>query len=157
VVFYDPADVPDSVREETGARPSALDELLRAADFISVHVPLLPETRHLLDEAAFKAMKPNCIVINTARGPVIDEAALVDALVRGEIAGAGLDVYEREPEVEAGLLESDKVVLAPHIASGSHETRLRMSMMAARNLVAGLKGERPPNLVNGDVWDRLNQ
>jgi glyoxylate reductase len=96
-------------------------------------------------------MKPNCIVVNTARGPVVDEKALARALKSGKIAGAGLDVFEREPEIEPSLLELKNVVLAPHIASASRETRLKMCMMAAENLVAGLKGERPPNLVNPEA------
>ena len=97
-------------------------------------------------------MKPTCIVINTSRGPVVDEKALVRAVREKKIAGAGLDVFEREPEIEPELLEMENVVLAPHIASASHETRLKMCMMAADNLLAVLKGERPPNLVNPEVW-----
>jgi glyoxylate reductase len=153
VRFYDPQPVPGQVLEESGAHPVSLDELFRSSDFISIHVPLLEETRHLVDDAALRSMKPNCILVNTARGPVIDEKALVGALEAGRIAGAGLDVYEREPEIEEALLRIDRVVLAPHIASASHETRLRMCMMAAENLVAGLGGTRPPNLVNAQVWD----
>jgi glyoxylate reductase len=96
-------------------------------------------------------MKPTAILINASRGPVVDEKALVQALKEGKIAGAGLDVYEREPEVEPALLSMKNVVLAPHIASASYETRLRMAMMAAENLIAGLAGKRPPNLVNEEV------
>jgi glyoxylate reductase len=99
-------------------------------------------------------MKPIAILINTSRGPVVDEKALVRALGSNRIAGAGLDVYEREPAIEPELMAMDQVVLAPHIASASHKTRLRMCMMAAENLVAALRGERPPNLVNTDAWDR---
>jgi glyoxylate reductase len=154
IVFHDPAGMPESAGLPSEVLAVSLEDIFRESDFISLHVPLLPETRHLLDERAFGSMKRNCIVINTARGPVVDEAALVRALDSGRIAGAGLDVYEREPALEPGLLKSEKVVLAPHIASGSHETRLRMCMMAARNLVTGLAGERPPNLVNTEVWSR---
>jgi glyoxylate reductase len=96
-------------------------------------------------------MKPTAILINASRGPVVDEKALVQALAKGKIGGAGLDVYEREPEVEPELVRMKHVVLAPHIASASRETRLKMAMMAAENVVAGLKGQRPPNLVNEDV------
>lgn len=157
VLFYDPAEVPSSVTQELGARRTALDDLFRQSDFLSIHVPLRAETEHLLDARAFSLMKPDSILVNTARGPVVDEAALVEALDSGKIGGAGLDVYEREPAVPAPLLSHPRVVLAPHIASASRETRLRMCMMAAENLVAGLKGERPPNLVNADLWDRLSQ
>jgi glyoxylate reductase len=98
-------------------------------------------------------MKPTCIVVNTSRGPVIDEKALVRALGAGTIAAAGLDVYENEPDIEPELLTRDNVVLAPHIASASHETRLKMCMMAAENLLAALRGQTPPNLVNREVWE----
>src|SRR4029077_19943010 len=108
----------------------------------------------LLNDRAFAMMKRTAIVVNTSRGPVIDEKALIRALKEETIAGAGLDVFEREPEIEPELLELNNVVLAPHIASASHETRLKMCMMAADNLLAVLKGIRPPNLVNPEVWDR---
>lgn len=157
VVFYDPFPIPESVAAELGAAPLSLEELYAQSDFISLHVPLLPETHHLLNDDAFAGMKPNCIVVNTSRGPVIDEKALVRALRSERIAGAGLDVYEREPEIDADLLTLDNAVLAPHIASGSHETRLRMCMMAGDNLIKGLAGKRPPNLVNANVWDRKRQ
>jgi len=98
-------------------------------------------------------MKRTCIVVNSSRGPVVDEKALARALREGKIAGAGIDVFEREPEIEPELLELENIVLAPHIASASHETRLKMCMMAADNLLAVLKGERPPNFVNPEVWD----
>jgi len=98
-------------------------------------------------------MKPSCIVINTSRGPVVDEKALVRALKNGRIAGAALDVFEHEPKVEPELLEMSNVVVAPHIGSGSYETRLKMSEMAADNLLSVLKGQRPPNIVNPDVWE----
>lgn len=153
VVCYDTQPVPEEVLTELEARAVPLAQVYRESDFISLHVPLVPETRHLLDDDAFGTMKPNCIVINTSRGPVVDEAALVRALASGRIAAAGLDVYEREPRIEQALLGMDNVVLAPHIASASGETRLRMCMMAAENLAAALTGERPPNLVNADLWD----
>jgi glyoxylate reductase len=153
-VFYDSMPVPDNVVRELGVRPVAFDELCRVSDFISLHVPLLPETKHLFNDRTFGMTKPNCILVNTSRGPVIDEKSLVRALRNGRIAGAGLDVYENEPEIESELTDMDNVVLAPHIASASHETRLKMCMMAADNLLSVLKGQRPKNLVNPDVWDR---
>jgi len=137
-----------------GVKEVSLETLFSTSDFISVHVPLLPETTHLLNDKAFALMKANCIVINTSRGSVVDEKALVRALKSGKIAGAGLDVFEREPEIEQELLSLDNAVLAPHIASSSHATRLRMCMMAADNLIAGLKGDRPPNLINPEAFER---
>ena len=154
VVFHDTMPVPPAVIQELGVRDVSLEELFRISDFISLHVPLLPETRHLLNDQTFAMMKRTAIVVNTSRGPVVDEKALVRALKEGTIAGAGLDVFEKEPEIEPGLFELNNVVLAPHIASASHETRLKMCMMAAENLLASLKGERPPNLVNPEVWGK---
>ncbi len=154
IVFYDPYPVDPEVARELGATECPLDDLFSRADFISLHVPLVPETTHLVDDAAFGRMKNTAILVNTSRGPVVDEQALVRALGSGTIAAAGIDVYEKEPAIEPGLLELDNVVLAPHIASASHATRLRMCMMAAENLVTALSGERPPNLVNPEAWDR---
>jgi glyoxylate reductase len=153
IQYFDPeVGSPGSVHQ-SGARSVSLESLLGTSDFVSVHVPLLPETTHLLNDRTFAMMKPNCIVVNTSRGPVIDEKALVRVLKDRKIAGAGLDVFEREPEIEPELVKLENVVLAPHISSASRETRLRMCMMAAENLVAGLKGERPPNLVNPEAWE----
>jgi glyoxylate reductase len=129
--------------ESEGAKVVSLETLLSTSDFISVHVPLLPATTHLLNDEAFALMKPNCIFVNSSRGPVVDEKALVRALQTGRIAAAGLDVFEREPEVEPELLKLENVVLAPHIGSASRETRLKMCLMAAENVLAGLRGERP--------------
>lgn len=140
--------------ETEGATELSFETLLATSDFISVHVPLLPTTTHLLNDRAFSSMKPNCIVVNSSRGPVVDEKALVRALQSGKIAAAGLDVFEREPEVEPELLKLENVVLAPHIGSSSRETRLKMCLMAAENVLAGLKGERPPNLVNPEALGR---
>lgn len=154
VIFHNPRPVADNVIRETGAQPVSFDDLLRTSDFISLHVPLSAATTHLLNDETFAIMKPSCIVVNTTRGPVVDEKALVRALQNKQIAGAGLDVFEREPEIEPELLKMGNVVLAPHIGSGSYETRMKMCMMAADNLLAWLKGERPPNLVNPEVWNR---
>ncbi|PYS52240.1 MAG: D-glycerate dehydrogenase [Acidobacteria bacterium] len=154
VVFYDAEPIPDEIIQELRVTRVPLDELLRTSDFISLHVPLLAETRHLMNDRTFAMMKPTCVVVNTSRGPVVDEKALVRALKNGKIAAAGLDVFEREPEIEPELLDMDSVVIAPHIASASHETRLKMCMMATENLLAVLKGNRPPNFVNPEVWDK---
>jgi glyoxylate reductase len=153
-IFYNSRPPREEVTRELGARGVALDELLATSDFVSLHVPLLPETRHLVNDRTLGLMKKTSILINTSRGPVVDEKALVRALREGKIAGAALDVYEREPQIEPDLLDMDNVVLAPHIASASVETRTRMCMMAAENLLAAFKGQRPPNLVNPEVWDR---
>jgi glyoxylate reductase len=125
-----------------------LDELLRRADVVSLHCPLTPETRHLIDEGALDAMRPHALLVNTARGPVVDERALAGALERGEIAGAALDVFEDEPEVFPPLLRLPNVVLTPHLASATAETRSAMGRLCVEALRAVLlKGQRPPNAV----------
>lgn len=143
-----------SVEEEKalGVEYRELDALLKEADFISLHVPLLPETIHLIGEREFNLMKETAYLINTARGPIVDEAALVKALQGKKIAGAGLDVFEEEPKLAEGLTELDNVVILPHIASASIETRTKMGVMAAENLLAGLKGEKMPNIINPEVF-----
>lgn len=132
----------------------SLDALLSESDFVSLHVPLTPQTHHLISRAQLERMKPTAFLINTARGPVVDEAALADALAAGRIAGAALDVFEREPALEPRLLELPNVVLAPHAASASTETRTRMAVMAVEDLLAVLEGRRPAHLVNPEVWER---
>jgi len=151
ILYTDVIRAAPSLEEELGARFVDKKTLLNQSDFITLHVPLMPETTHYIAMAEFNLMKPTAILINASRGPIVDEKALVQALQEGKIAGAGLDVYEREPEVEATLIQMKTVVLTPHIASASRETRLRMATMAAENLVAGLTGKRPPNLVNEEV------
>jgi len=133
---------------------TSLDALLEQSDFVTLHVPLTPDTRHLISTAAFEKMKRSAYLINTARGPVVDEAALVDALERRLITGAALDVYEREPEVHPGLIGRKDVILAPHLASASIETRTRMAVMAATNVAYLFEGRRPPNALNGDWLSR---
>lgn len=131
-----------------------LTDLLRESDFVSLHVPLTESTYHLISDKEFDLMKKTAILVNTSRGPVVDERALVRALKAGKIAGAGLDVYEREPQCEPELKELDNVIMVPHIASASVETRTKMATMAAENAVAVIRGEVPPNLVNPEVWER---
>jgi len=128
-----------------------MDDVLKQADFISVHTPYMPSTHHLIGEREFGLMKPSAIIINTARGPIVDENALVKALQTGTIAGAGLDVFENEPAVETELLTMENVVILPHIASASLKTRTLMATMASDNLVAHFHGQRPPNIVNPEV------
>ena len=151
VLYTDAVALPPDVERELGATRAELDELLGEADFVSLHVPLTPETHHLIGPVQLARMKPSAVLVNTSRGPVVDEAALAEALRERRIFGAGLDVFEREPEVHPDLRLLDNVVLAPHIASGSVRTRSEMSALAVRNLLAGLRGERPPNLLNPDV------
>jgi glyoxylate reductase len=127
-------------------------ELLRESDVLSLHVPLTPDTRHLVDAAALREMKSTAIIVNTARGPVIDEAALVHALEIGLIAGAGLDVYEDEPRLAPGLERSRGTVLLPHIGSATRQTRQAMAEVCARNAIHALRGEPPPQAVNPDAW-----
>jgi glyoxylate reductase len=128
---------------ELDARYLDLDELLRTADFVSIHTPLTDETHHLIGAEELEKMRPRAVLVNTSRGPVVDEAALADALAQGRIFAAGLDVYEEEPKVHPKLLELENVVLAPHIGSGSIETREKMATLAAQNLAAVLRGEEP--------------
>ena len=151
ILYTDLVRATQSVEKELGASFVDKEALLAQSDFVTLHVPLGPQTTHYISVAELALMKPTAILIKASRGPVVDEKALVQALKQRKIAGAGLDVYEREPEVEPALLSMRNVVLAPHIASASYETRLRMAMMAAENLIAGLTGKRPPNLVNEEV------
>jgi glyoxylate reductase len=133
----------ESAEEELGARYLELDDLLRESDFVSIHTPLTPETRHLVSERELDIMKPTSVLVNASRGPVVDEGALADALENGRIFAAGLDVYEEEPKVHPKLLELENVVLAPHIGSASIETRDKMAELAAENIRAVLSGEEP--------------
>jgi lactate dehydrogenase-like 2-hydroxyacid dehydrogenase len=152
VLYSDAVRAAEAVESALGAEFASKEELLRQADFVSIHVPLLASTRKLIGAPELALMKPTAILVNTARGPVVDEAALAEALASRRIAAAGLDVFEAEPNVHPGLLKEDNVVLAPHIASASVDTRRRMSMMAAENAAAALEGKRPPNLVNPEAW-----
>ncbi|MBA3425779.1 MAG: D-glycerate dehydrogenase [Rubrobacter sp.] len=134
---------------EFGARRMDLEGLLETADFISIHTPLTDETHHLIGVPELEKMKPEAVLVNTSRGPVVDEAALADALAKKRIFAAGLDVYENEPEVDPKLLELENVVLAPHIGSASVETRERMAVLAAENIAAVLSGDEPKTPVGG--------
>ncbi len=151
VLYFDPQRLPREAEEQLGATAVDLGRLIAESDFISIHVPLTQETHHLMSTQQFNAMKRTAILINTSRGPVVDEAALVEALTGRKLAGAGLDVYEREPAVHPGLIALPNVVLAPHIASATVQTRSEMSAMAARNMATAVRGGRPPNLVNPEV------
>lgn len=152
VRYHDAQPVPPEVSRELGADYLPLEELLRTSDFISLHVPLMPQTHHLIDAAALALMKPSAILINTSRGPVIDEAALVQALRAGTIAGAGLDVYEHEPALAEGLRDLPNAVLLPHIGSASFATRDKMAVIAAENVIAFFAGRPPPTALNPEVF-----
>ena len=152
ILYCDDRPASAEVTQELGLERVSKDELLRQADFVSLHVPLLPSTKHLIGTAELASMKPTAILVNTSRGPVVDEPALAAALKAKQIAYAGLDVFENEPKVHPDLLTIDNVVLAPHIASASVSTRRRMSTMAAENIIAALGGKRPANLLNAELW-----
>ncbi len=148
ILYHDAIRAPEALEKSLGLELVSAEDLLRQADFISLHVPLLPETRKMIGAAQLRMMKPTAILANTSRGPVIAEAALAEALDQKIIAGAGLDVFEQEPHVHPLLLKLENVVLAPHIASASIDTRRKMSMVAVENALAALDGKRPPNLLN---------
>jgi glyoxylate reductase len=151
VIYSDAFQLPTDVEAETGARRVELDDLLEQADFVSIHTNLTPDTRHLFGAEQFKRMKDTAVLVNTSRGPVVDEAALGDALAAGEIFAAGLDVFEREPEVGEQLLGLENVVVIPHLGSATVDTRDAMGHLAVDNVFAALDGERPPTLLNPDV------
>ena len=152
VLYYSRHRAREPVERECGAEYVDRDTLFRESDFLSLHLPLTLETERLIQGRELALMKPSAFLINTARGPVVEEEALVAALAAGTFAGAGLDVFEREPQVHPALLEMPNVVLLPHIGSATRETRLQMAQLAVENLLAVLDGRRPPNPVNPEVY-----
>jgi len=155
VLYHTRRRAPSEVEEALGAQYRDLDRLLSESDVVTLHVSLGPQTRHWIDERRLASMKPTAVLVNASRGPVVDEAALVEALKEGRILAAGLDVFEREPQVHPGLLGLENVVLTPHIGSATVETRTAMGMLAAENLIEGVEGRRPPCLVNPEAWEAL--
>jgi len=153
VIYTDAVKAPEEVAKSLNVEYRDMNTLLAESDFISLHVPLMPETRGLFDSPKFYRMKPTAFLINTSRGPVVEEAALVAALDAKKIAGAALDVYENEPFIHPGL-KRPNVVLAPHLASASLETRTNMAVMAAKNVVALFTGQMPPNMLNPAVLNK---
>ena len=151
IIYTDAVRASTEFEIEANAEFVSADRLFAESDFISLHVPLLPETRGLASTKHLSQMKPTAYLINTSRGPVVDEAALVAALEAKKIAGAALDVYENEPQVHPGLINRSDVILAPHIASASLETRTKMAVMAVHNVLAALDGRKPPNALNPDL------
>jgi len=152
VIYHDVVRPTPALEEELGAQFVDRETLLREADFLTLHVPLTPETHHLIGARELSMLKPTAFLINAARGKCVDEAALVEALQSRRLAGAGLDVFEHEPHVHPALLSLPNVVLAPHVGSATAQTRLAMAMLAVENLVAGLEGRRPPNVVNPEIY-----
>ncbi len=148
VIYHNRTRVAPEIEARANAAYVSMDALLAQADFVVLQMPYSPETHHLIGAAQLKKMKPSAILINSTRGGVVDDAALIDALKHGTIRAAGLDVFENEPKLNPAFLELKNVVLVPHIGSSTEATRRAMAMTAAKNLVAALRGERPPNLVN---------
>jgi glyoxylate reductase len=150
VIYFDPRSQP-----AFGAMSVDLDTLLRESDFVSVHVPLTPETRHFINAQTLSKMKSNAILVNTSRGPIVDQTALYNALKSNQIFAAALDVTDPEPlPMDSPFLELDNCIIVPHIASASRNTRNLMAYISAQNLIAGLKGERLPNCVNSEVYEK---
>jgi glyoxylate reductase len=154
VIYYDVYRMSAEEEATYNVTYMPIDDVLKQADFISIHTPYMPSTHHLISERELSLMKPSAILINTARGPIVDEKALVKALQSGKIAGAGLDVFENEPAVEPELMTMENVVITPHIASASLKTRTLMATMASDNIVTHFYGQRPPNIVNPEVLER---
>jgi len=154
VIYYDKKPVSIDLEKELGVSYRNFDNLLMESDFVSIHVPLNEETFHLIGQRELKLMKKESYLINTARGPIVDEKALAKALREGIIRGAALDVFENEPKIEPELMDLDNLIMVPHIGSASYQTRTKMAIMAAKNLVSALKGERPEYLVNPEVFDK---
>lgn len=152
VIVYDPIKK-EEIEKMRGVGYRELDDLLKESDFITLHCALTKETHHLIGKKELDLMKHTAILVNTSRGPVVDEKALVSALKQGKIAGAGLDVYEKEPRLSVGLSKLENAVLLPHIGSATADTRGQMAVLAAKNAVAILRGKRPPNIVNPQVLD----
>jgi glyoxylate reductase len=153
VLYWNRTRLTAAEEQELGVEYAAFEEVLRRARFVSLHVASTPDTRHLIDAAALELLGESGYLINTARGPIVDERALLEALASGTIAGAGLDVYEHEPEIEEGLHDLPNVVLTPHLGSATLDTRTAMGDLAVRNLLAALAGERPPHVVNPEALE----
>jgi glyoxylate reductase len=151
VIYSDAIRAPLEAERELRAEYVRIDRVFAESDFLSLHVPLLPETRGLISTARLAQMKPTAFIINTSRGPVVDEAALVAALEAKKLGGAALDVYEKEPQVHPGLVGRSDVILAPHIASASVDTRTKMAVMACENVIAALDGKKPANALNPEL------
>ena len=154
VLYYDPMPFPPDLIAALGVTARPLDEVIAESDFISLHLPLTDETRHIIGTGALARMKPGAYVINTARGGLVDEVALAQALASGQIAGAAADVFDAEPPIDRTLVEMEHFIAVPHAGSATLQTTLRMGLMASENLLAVLRGERPEGTVNPEVYDQ---
>jgi glyoxylate reductase len=154
VLYHDVYQSPAEAEQELQAEYRDLDDLLRESDFVSLHTNLTPPTRHLINAGRLALIKPTAVLVNTSRGPVIDEEALAQALTEGQIIAAGLDVFEHEPDVHLGLLACHNAVLIPHLGSATVQTRLAMANLPADNLLAGLEDRHPPALLNPEAWQQ---
>jgi lactate dehydrogenase-like 2-hydroxyacid dehydrogenase len=154
VLYHSRNRISADIEGQLGAEQVDFSTLLKESDFLSIHAPLTPKTHQIIGSAEFAMMKPTAVIINTARGSIIDEGALVRALQSGLIRAAGLDVFEHEPKVHPDLIGMSNVVLMPHAGSATAETRLNMALLASTNLIAALNGKRPPNLVNHEAWQK---
>ncbi len=154
IIYSDMIQAPKELEDELGAKKVTTEELLRQADFVTLHCPYIPENHHLINAKTLKMMKPSAYLINASRGKMVDEQALVDALNNGTIKGAGLDVYENEPEINPGLLSLENVVMVPHVGTCCFEARVDMSREALTGMMAFLKGENPPNLFNREFMKK---
>ena len=152
ILYHNRRRAPKAVEKETGAKYAGLDKLLRESDFVSLNLPYSKEAHHLVGARELALMKPTAVIVNAARGGIIDDAALVQALKEKRIAAAGLDVFEGEPKFNPGFLELDNVALIPHIGSATRATRMKMNLLAVKNLTAALTGRRPPSLLNPEAW-----
>jgi len=154
VLYHNRRRATKSVERELGAKYVTLDRLLRDSDFVSLNLPYSPEAHHLIGAEQLARMKPTAVIVNAARGGIIDDAALIQALKEKRIAAAGLDVFEGEPRFNPGFLELENAVLIPHIGSATRATRMKMNLIALKNLSAALSGRRPPNLLNPEAWPK---
>ena len=152
VLYHNRKRLPLKIERETGAKYASLEKLLRQSDFVSLNMPYSPSSHHLIGAQQLALMKPTAVLVNAARGGVVDDAALIAALKEKRIAAAGIDVFEGEPKFNPGFLEVDNVALVPHIGSATRATRTAMALLASKNLVAALSGKRPPNLLNPEAW-----
>lgn len=153
IIYYEPARLSHDIEKKYSAEYKSFDDLLKESDFITIHTPLVESTHHLISEKEFSLMKKTAYLINTARGPIVDEKALVEALKKKKIAGCALDVFEREPDVEKELITIPNTILVPHIGSASIETRTKMALIVAENVIAVLVNKtRPPNIVNPEIY-----